>query len=273
MTKNQYNKIRKDKMVFLKENRAFFYLVFFVPILLLFTQCAKDDKRPENMSFDELKQKTLTAIEKKKNDDAIEYLEKMVAQNPDNDQISEWKLKLADLYFDSGNLPSAQQMYEHFSQFYPADPKTEYAHYRAVLSKFYQTLRIDCDQTDTQEAIKLCNEYLAKPNFEKYKSDIKDIQKTCEHKLIDKEVYVYDFYLKKGNYAAAQKRLKDLKENYLPKNPDLEARMIFLECKLADKQKDSKILSDKLEELMSKYPDSQFTTMAKRLGSRDKFEF
>lgn len=260
-------------MVFLKENRAFFYLIFFVPCLLFFTQCSKDEKRPENMSFDELKQKTLTAIEKQKNEEAIEYLEKMVAQNPDNDQISKWKLKLADLYFDSGNLPSAQQMYEHFSQFYPSDPNSEYALYRSVLSKFYQTLRIDCDQSDTQDAIKLCNEYLAKPNFVKYKNDIKDIQKTCEHKLIDKEVYVYDFYLKKGNYAAAQKRLQDLKNNYLPKNPELEARLIFLECKLAHKQKNNQVMNNKLEELISKFPDSQFTTMAQRLGVRDKFEF
>jgi outer membrane assembly lipoprotein YfiO len=225
------------------------------------------------MSFDELKQKTLTAIEKQKNDEAIEYLEKMVAQNPDNEQISEWKLKLADLYFESGNLPSAQQMYERFIQFYPSDSNAEYAHYHSILSKFYQTLRIDCDQSDTQDAIKLCNEYLAKSTFVKYKSDIKDIQNTCERKLIDKEIYVYDFYLNKGNYAAAQKRLQDLKDNYLIKNPDIEARLLFLECQLAQKQKNNQVLNDKLEVLMFKYPDSQFTTKAQMLSKRNIFEF
>jgi len=225
------------------------------------------------MSFDELKQKTLSSLELKKQELATEYLEKLVAQHPDHENIAEYKLMLADQYFENGNLPSAYQMYDHFSEFYPSDPKSEYANYRSVLSKFYQTLKIDCDQSDTENTIKLCRNYNSNLLNQTYKSDILDIQRTCERKLIDKEVYVYNFYLKKGKYESAQNRLDYLKVNYLPENPSLEARLLFLESKLAHRQKDNNLVKEKIELLANKYPESQFTRMAQQLVSKKPFIF
>ena len=237
--------------------------------------CGKQEKEKnvEDMTFDEIKEKTLSSIEKKNNEIAIENLEKLIAIHPDNQNISKYKLMLANLYFDTGNLPSAYQMYEHFKEFYPSDSNVEFATYRAILSKFYQILKIDCDQTHTQATINLCENYLNHFPYQVYRNDIKDIQRTCEHKLIDKEVYVYNFYLKKGKFDAAQKRLQFLQDNYLAKNPTLEARLLFLECKLAEKQKKQDMLNAKLEKLFNKYPDSYFTKMAERLNTKNTFIF
>ena len=250
---------------------TFFLLVF---SLFLLPSCSKqEEKRTEDLTFDELKQKTLSSLERKKADASIENLEKLISQHPDNQNISEYKLMLADLYFDNGNLPSAYELYKHYTEFYPSDPKAEYASYRSILSKFYQTLKPDCDQTDTDDAIKLCKNFITNPKFHEYKSDVKDIQNTCERKLIDKEVYVYNFYLKKGNYKAAQNRLNYLRNNYLEKNPALEARLLFLECKLEHKQKNKTAVDEKIETLLDKYPDSHFTKMAQRVVNKNVFLF
>ncbi len=250
------------------------YFLFILLLLFLFPNCGKQEgKRVEEMTFDEIKQKTLSALDRNKNDEAVAYLEKMVAQNPDNQDISTYKLKLADLYFDTGNLPSAYHMYEHFTQFYPSDAKSEYAFYRSILSRFYQTLKIDCDQSSTQDTIKLCEKYLTTTMYRKYKTDIKDIQNTCERKLIDKEVYVYNFYLKKGKYESAKNRLKYLKDNYLSKKPEIEARLLFLECKLEQRQKNNDLVKEKVEMLVDKYPGSHFTSMSQRLINKNKFIF
>ncbi|MFC1894618.1 outer membrane protein assembly factor BamD [Candidatus Dependentiae bacterium] len=244
-------------------------------VLLILCSCSKqeDPKTIENLNFDELKKRTLSSLENKKNDQAIAFLEKIVAEHPDKENIYEYKLMLADCYFDTGNLPSSYELYKHYYEFYPSDSKAEYATYRSILSKFYQTLQPDCDQSDTLQSINLCKNYLENTQFGQYQNDIKDIQHTCERKLIDKEVYVYNFYLKKGNYKAAKNRLTHLKKNYLDKNPSLDARLLFLESKLAQKEKDKTILNEKIEKLLDKYPNSHFTKMAQRLVNKTTFVF
>ncbi|MFA5075321.1 MAG: outer membrane protein assembly factor BamD [Candidatus Babeliales bacterium] len=258
-------------MIFFKKNSL--NIISLITILFLLTSCNKDEKKTEEMSFEELKQKTLSFLEQKKNDPAIENLEKIIAQYPENENIAEYKLMLADLYFNTGNLLSATQMYNHYKEFYPSDPKIEFAYYRSVLSKFYQTLKIECDQTDTEKTISLCQEYLDNTLFKTYRNDILDIKKTCEHKLIDKEISIFNFYLKKGDYDTAGNRLKYLRNKHLDNNPEIEARLLFLEAKLAQKQKNENKLNENIEILVSKFPESSFTRMAERLGTKSNFIF
>ncbi|MCK4650726.1 outer membrane protein assembly factor BamD [Candidatus Babeliales bacterium] len=259
-----------------KKVKNIFSLLSMIFLLFLLPNCAKeDDKRVENMNFDELKQKTLSALELKNDELAVEYLEQLVASNPDKQNISEYKLMLADLYFNVGNLPSSYQLYEHYKEFYPSDIKAEFATYRAILSKFYQTLRFECDQTDTHKTINLCEEYEKNLLYNQYRKDVIDIRNTCESKLIDKEVYVFNTYLKKGKktgkFEAAKNRLKYLRDEYFSKNSAFEARLTFLECKLAKAQNNENLLKEKVEVLVSKYPNSTFTNRAQRLINKKDF--
>lgn len=258
----------------MKKNVKMLKLVL-APVLLavLISGCAKQ-KNKEEMSFNDLKSRATAYMSKKRYDDASEYFEQIVAQHPDHPDIAAYKLVLAGLYFKLGKYPAAYEMYEHFNQFYPASSKAEYAKYRAVLAKYYQTLKVDCDQTETEEASNLCQEYLNNTNYKKYRTDVVDIQKTCEHKLVDKEVYVFNFYLRQGKYDAAEKRLENLKKVYLAKNSSLDARLLYLESKLAKKQKNKTLLINNVEKLATKYPESQFTLMAQSLvTSKNNFIF
>ena len=225
------------------------------------------------MKAEKKKKNALAFIEQKNSEDAIEHLEKLVVQYPEDSEISRYKLLLADEYLNDGKLESAHQMYNNFKDFYPADEKTEYATYKSILAKFYQTLKIDCDQTNTQETIKLCKNYLNTPFMSEYKNDVIDIKNTCQQKLIDKEVYVYDYYLKRKKFDAANNRLKYLRNTFLNENPILEARLLYLEAKLADRKKDKDLVAEKLENLINKYPESQFTKMAKGLMTKEEKPF
>lgn len=241
-------------------------------ITLLLTGCAKQ-KSKEEMSFDELRQKAFACLEKKRNSDATEYLEHILAQHPDRADIAKYKLLLAEVHFKEGNYPSAFELYDHFNQFYPSDNRAEYAKYRSVLAKFYQTLKADCDQTQTEETVKVCDEYLENKSFAHYATDVADIKKTCANKLVDKEVYVFNFYLKQGEHEAALGRLKHIREAYLPENPGLEARLLYLESVLAKKQKNIALVKENVEKLSTKYPESQFTHMAQALVTKQNFFF
>ncbi|KKP24187.1 MAG: Outer membrane assembly lipoprotein YfiO [candidate division TM6 bacterium GW2011_GWF2_28_16] len=259
--------------MFNKKNLKFLRLILASLILFLAPQCAKEEKKVDDLSFEELKQKTLSALKEKKYQEAIKPLEVLVAQHSEKKDLSKYKLMLAESYFNTGDLPSAYQMYANYKEFYPSDKKAEYAYFQSIKSKFYQTLRIDCDQSDTEQTINLCKDYLKNNNYTEYRKDIEDIEYTCQRKLVDKEVYVYNFYLNKGKLKSAKNRLTYLKENYLNKDEKLTPRILFLEAKLAQKEKNQLELSKKIEQLMDQYPESNFTRMAQSLVTKNNFVF
>ena len=245
-----------------------------IAIALLLPGCGKQQE--QDATKDDLKEKAIALYKKNKVEDASAALETLVAKYPDDPQIHTYKLALADMYFKQSNYPSSFTMYEHYSTYYPAEKKAEYAQYHSILSKFYQTLRADCDQTATEETIQLCKQYLDRLVHQKYRKDVADIQNTCEHKLINKEIYVYNFYLKQGQYEAAKIRLNNLKQQYLLKKKTIEPQLLYLECKLANQKNDAEsadLMKKNLEELTKRYPDSQYTHMAEAIVSPQKFIF
>jgi len=267
------NKKITDKNSFLKKSSKLFFVSIFGLVSMLCMQgCSKQRKRTD-LSAEELRSKALAYIQKKNYDASVDYLEQLVAKYPDHSQISKYKLLLAESCFKAGRYPSANQLFEHYNQFYPSDQRAEYAKYKALLSKFYQTLRTDCDQTETEDTVRICQEYLDNNLYSKYRNDVADIKRTCEHKLIDKEIYVFNFYVKQEQYESAENRLKHLRKTYLPNNQALEARLLYLECKLAQKQKNQDKIKESIEKLVAQYPESQFTHMAQALTTKSPFFF
>ncbi|MBU1008037.1 outer membrane protein assembly factor BamD [Candidatus Dependentiae bacterium] len=250
---------------------------FFVLLagLFLLTGCGKVEKKPEEMSFNELKEKVGIALERNKHSLAIPYLEQLVAQYPENQDIFEYKFILADLYMKVGRLEEAHLLYKNYTKFYPSEARAEQAHYKSILSKFYQTLKVsrDCDDIDTQHAIKQCQAYLKNNLFKKHRDDVRDIQYTCERRLIDKEIYVFNTYLRRKKFQSAQQRITYLRTTFLEKHPELAAQILYLEGKLALKKKDEAVVKAKIGALLTKYPDSRFTKMAHSMVSKKKETF
>lgn len=238
---------------------------------LMLAQCSKQ-KTKQKMSFNELADKANSLMAKNKNDDAISYLEEIMTRFPDNENIAEYKLTLADLYVKEERHASAHEMFEHYNQFYPSDTKAEYAKYQALLAMNEQTSQTDCDQTETENTINLCKEYLANPSYTVYRDEVMAIQNKGQKKLVEKEIYVFNFYVKHEQFDAAQNRLKHLKEKY-SELTEFAPRFLYLECKLAHRQKKNEAVDKALEALIKTYPSSKFTGMATALVTRPKFIF
>lgn len=243
--------------------------------VLLFAGCAKE-KTKEKMSFEELSDKAIALAKKKKRESSIAHLEQIILRFPDHANVGKYKLMLAEMYFKDEKYAAAHEMYNHFSQFYPADKRAEYAKYKAILAMFYQTLRTDCDQSETEDTLNLCNEYIENKAFNEHRNDVVDIQKSCENRLIEKEIYVYNFYLRRSELEAAQNRLNSIKEKYLGQNNSniaLEAQLLYLDCKLAYKQKNLDRYKKNLSQLEQMHPKSHFTEMAHALPRKNTFIF
>jgi outer membrane protein assembly factor BamD len=247
-------------------------VLFVSTMLIVLNGCAKQ-KPKEETNDKTLKNQATAFLNKKKYDDATEVLQKIINKYPDHADITTHKLLLADTYFTNGKYLLAFQLYDHYNQYYPANENAEYAKYRSILSKFYQTLKTDCDQTVTTDTIKLCKEYSSFSTYKKYSQDVNDIQNTCEHKLINKEIYVYNFYLNQGEYKAAYNRIKHLRDTFVSSKKSIEPRLLYLECKLAQKQKHAGQTQKIIEQLVNIYPESQYTQMAQALTAKNNFTF
>jgi outer membrane assembly lipoprotein YfiO len=225
----------------------------------------KKDKALKEMSFDELTTKVEEAVVVGHDDATIKALEQLVAQFPEKETIPTHKILLGDLYLKNGRYEAAHKMYEHYSKLYPSDPQAEYAQFNALKAKFYKTLKVayDCDSQDAEKTIALCEDYLKQEDKKQYRNDVKDILHTCQTRLVDKEVYVFNNYIRHGQYKSAQNRLDDIKNQWASKDiPDLAPRVMYLECKLANEQSNVAVVEQTFEKMLEKYPDSQFTRMA-----------
>jgi outer membrane assembly lipoprotein YfiO len=252
--------------------KSYRYVVIVVVLLALNAGCAKEQNKSK-MSFNELTTHAQRATQTKNHDEAIGYLDEALCRFADNEKIHQVKMNLAELHFNNGDYAVAHELYENFNQLYPADEQAEYAKYKSILSMYKQTLAVHCDQTETEETVKLCREYFQNVAYKKFHKEVKDIQTLCDNKLFNKEVYVFNFYFNKGKYDAARYRLKTMRNKLASLTAAHEDQILYLECQLAQKEKNKKLIRKNLDELRMKYPTSEFTLMAHNLTARRPFIF
>ena len=255
---------------------------------LLLPACGKKHKKNSDFvttagaNFAEYEGKVDKAVQKKHKRDTQEHLQALIDEFPDDARTVEYRLRLADLYFDEGKkhfdndaLQASCNLYEKFYTLSPSDERAEYASYRATLAKFYQTLRIDCDTRHLENALKGARKHLERVEYVKkaYHKDVTDILYTCERKLIDKELYVFKAYMRQGKLKSADSRLRYVREQYLESHPELDARLVYLECKLLRAKKDEDWIPEKVAYLKQQHPDSEFTVLALNLLNRKSFLF
>ncbi len=242
-------------------------------IILCLSNCAKNEVALESLSAKELKDKAAASLREKNYEQAGEQLELLVTKHPDDTNIARGRLSLANCYYKLEKYPAAQKIYEHYHQTYPADKYAEYAKYRSIQAQYSQVLSFDRDQTPTNDTIQRCCEYLYDLSNKKYRNEVDAIHTACIKKLIEKEIYVYNFYLNKGNLNAAKKRLEYLKTTYLNKDATLEPQVLYLEYQLAHKENKPEIMQQSLDGLTSKYPESPYFLMTQALASPPPFLF
>jgi outer membrane assembly lipoprotein YfiO len=146
-------------------------------------------------------------------------------------------IKLADLYFQTGELLLAEKLYTEFVHLYPGNTKIEYAMYKRILCSFYRILDAYHDQTRTQETIALVDQFIERGTiFKEYYTEVADIHAKCCNRLVDYECNIANFYIDYGNFKSAQNRIDNLRVEWLDKMPALELRLVELEDKLVNAQ-------------------------------------
>jgi outer membrane assembly lipoprotein YfiO len=248
-------------------------ITFLAALTCMLPGCGGDKPltKLKDLEFEELEKQVKDQASDE--DHKTKILEQIIAKFPDHPHIANYKMQLADHCFEQEKFATAYDLYEHFSRMYPTDARSEFAQFQSINSKFQLSREIndDCDSSDTKEAIKQCADYLTREMSQSFKTEVSSIKATCEERLLDKEIHVYNSYLRRGKYQSAQHRLDYLKEHFLPVNSELAPRILFLECKLAERKNDRDIAIKHLESLINTYPTSQFTRMAESIMNKKAF--
>lgn len=185
------------------------------------------------MNFAELKEATLSRIEKEQWDVAIRYLERLIILCEDINEKAELIIQLGDIQFKQGFFDDAAAQYKEFIHLYPGNKHSEYAHYQSILCTSKRMLSPDRDQTKTEETIELANKFLEQTTFNQYRDQVLGIRGVCYETLGHSELNVGEFYIKQGNFIAAQRRLESIRTDWLPKAPEIELRLAQLESNLS----------------------------------------
>lgn len=199
-------------------------------------------KTISTMNFEELKKSKEENVQAGDKKTAIKYLERMVPQCTDLDELKCIMLELAQLLYETESYTKAAKMYNEFTLLYPGSDEVELAMYKAIVSNFQLILDAEHDQTKTVETQEQAQAFLERPLFTRYKNEVQDILIKCEERLLESEINIFKFYLMRGNTIAANSRLEGIKKTYITKNlPDFQMKLAGLEQRYADVMGDLKL--------------------------------
>lgn len=240
--------------------------IFFLALAVL-TGCGKkkEETRPV-LDRDEHAANIHTAFNNRDFAKTEHLIARFITEHPQDTHVASFKLMLADLKYEKGEFPASYEAYQHFQEYFPADPRADYAAYKAAHARFNQANHIHCDSSAVEATISLCRNYKSHDGYTKYRDQMNDLEQTCQRHLLEKELYTVNSYLNENRLASAKHRLKAIRKNF-----DLtdggNDMVLFYEAKLAKTEGDADGLSRLVEDLHEAYPRSQFTAMAHRLAA------
>lgn len=227
-------------------------------------------KTIRDMSIEELMAAKEYATALGKKELVIKYIKQLILEVKEPELLSNIRLQLADLYFENGDMKKAGHLYLEYIKFYPGSKSSDYAEYKAVLSRFYARLKPPLDQTKTQRTINLANRYLQGsdlPNKE-YAHEVEKIRRTCYQDLYEYEKNIVEQYFNLGKITAAQTRIDGIKKEFLPILQEIEPQLIELEGLLAQRQGKDTQVQEKVAELQKKFPAYEPSKLALNTPSK-----
>jgi len=135
---------------------------------------------------------------------ANEYFKRLIESYPQSDKRQDAKIGLGDsmlgLKSASADILAINEFRE-FLQYYPLNPKADYALYRICQAEYRQVLIPERDQSATVEAMKDIDTFLERyPTVEqsKYRPEVEKLKRAAQDRLSDKEFLVGLYYFRAG---------------------------------------------------------------------------
>jgi outer membrane protein assembly factor BamD len=235
-------------------------------LLIITINCApKTKSKYEGYNDQQLYDKALQAMEKKKWEQARELLKYLIENYYDSKLIMPAKLALADSYFKQGGIENyivATQLYEEYLKFYPSSIQADYAQYQIGLCYFHQINKPGRDQTNTMKTITSFNKLIENYPRSAYIQSAQEYIIKAYKNLNNHYLTIAKFYLKKKKWEPALNRLEEIIKTSPKESITAEIYYYYAETlEKAGRKEDSKMYYLLLQE---KYPRSKYAIQSRK---------
>ena len=158
-------------------------------------------------------EKGTAALEKHRWFTAREYFSRIVDNYPQSPYRPDAKLGVGDTFLGEGSSESyvlAENEFKEFLQFYPTNPRADYAQYKLGMTHFYQMHKPGRDQSQTKQAVRELETFVVKyPNSSMLPEAQAKLREAKDRAGVSDYQIGY-FYFKNRWYPGAVVRFKQL---------------------------------------------------------------
>ena len=154
---------------------------------------------------------------------AREYFKKLVDTYPQSPYRQDAKLGIGDTYLGEGTVEAnilAANEFREFLQYYPLNPKADYAQYRIGVSLSKQMLGPDRDLSPTLDAIKEFDRFLQIYPNSTYRPEVEALRRQAQNQVSGHDFKVGEQYFRIRWWPGAIDRFKSL----LARDPEYPQR-------------------------------------------------
>ena len=212
------------------------------------------------MSADEAFEEGQSLMERKKYQQAVEYLEHAFEVAPNSNVGRQALLLAADaLYLDGGtaNFIKAEAKYRDFQNRFPTSDRGDYVQLQIANCLIEQVLRPDRDQTATRKALLAYNDLLRIYPTSEFAEQAQLGIDALRERLGDHEYIIGRYNYKRRLYSAAESRLQGLLDEY--PNYEESDKVLFLLGRSQLKQGHYEDAEGTFQRLQTEYPDSSYS--------------
>ena len=216
---------------------------------------------PDKFLFD----KGTTALNSKKWLTAREYFKQVTETYTASPYRPDAKLGIGDTYLGEGTaeaLVLAINEFREFLSFYPTHRRADYAQYKLGMAHFRQMRHPQRDQTETREAVKEFEAFVARYPASSLLPEVKEKLREARDRLSDADYLVGYFYFRQRWYVGAVDRFKlVLKED--PGYTRRDALYYYYAESLVKMKREAEALP-LLEKLVEEFEQSEYLADAQK---------
>jgi outer membrane protein assembly factor BamD len=229
--------------------------------------CKKEPKLPNVGAADAdkfLYDRGTAALEKKKWVEAREYFKKIIDTYPQSSYRADAKLGVGDSYLGEKRVDSlilGVNEFKEFLQYFPLNPKADYAQFRVCAAEARQMLSAQRDQTATHEALRDCDTFLQNNPQSKYRTEGEALRRQARDRLSESEYEIGVSYFRMHWYPGAITRLQGVIKDD-PEFSKIDAAYFYLAESFYKSLKEAEALPN-YAKVVESYPKSEYVSKAK----------
>lgn len=227
--------------------------VIIICLLIMFFSCSKQVLAP--LEPEDEFERAMDFFNNKKYALAIQSFEKIIFYHVSTEFVDDAQFYLAKAYFEKKDYNQAITEFEYLIKNFPNTPFLEQSYLLRAKAYFLKAPGYEKDQTETQEAISLLDDFLTRFPVSSFSDTAKALILQARNRLAKKELESGRLYLKMKEYDSAILYFKYVIENY-PETPSAnESKFLLAQIyeKIGRKEEATQLYKELLDSSMWKH--------------------